>query len=185
MVKENTALFVVDVQNDFLPRGALAVPEGDKIIDGIVAISHDYDLVVASKDWHPHDHISFEAQGGHWPKHCVQGTWGAELDSKITTLASVIAIKGDDKEKEEYTASIARIKGFGNVRDLLDDFEAIDVVGLALDYCVKATATDFALNGWETTVWLDLTRPVAWETGALAISELVASGVNLQSSGAF
>src|SRR2546429_8835776 len=80
------ALLIVDVQNDFVPPdGALAVSGGDQVIEPINALarSGSFDLIVATRDWHPPDHYSFRDQGGPWPEHCVRGTWGAQLDSRL------------------------------------------------------------------------------------------------------
>src|SRR5215210_908482 len=94
------ALVIVDFQNDFArPDGALSVPEGDDIAGAITAhaASKDYDLVLATRDWHPRDHGSFAAQGGPWPRHCVQGTAGAELHPGLDAEAvDAIVDKGQD-----------------------------------------------------------------------------------------
>lgn len=166
------ALVIVDMQHDFLPGGALGVPDGDTIIPGIVKIAKEYDFVVASQDWHPHDHCSFKEQGGEWPKHCVIGTLGALItDEIVNAVDAVIARKGMDKNVEQYSAVEALI-GKEPMHKFLESFPEIDICGLALDYCVKHTALDFKDGGWETTVLLDLTRPVAWKTGMQAIADL-------------
>ena len=77
------ALIVVDVQNDFCPGGALAVPDGDAVVDAVNRMASEASFVVATRDWHPPDHGSFAAHGGRWPVHCVQGTPGAELHPGI------------------------------------------------------------------------------------------------------
>ena len=174
------ALIVVDVQNDFLPNGELGVDRSYEIIGNIVSLAEQYDFVAASQDWHPHDHISFKQQGGPWPAHCVKNTDGAELDYQIAPIANVVARKGEKKDVEEYSAFQVEVKSMGTLGLVIqDNFEAVDIVGLALDYCVRNTAIDFALNGTETRVFLDLTRPVDYYTGMQAVTDMVDSGVNV------
>src|SRR3954451_5406914 len=102
------ALIIVDYQNDFTPpHGALAVREGDAIAGRLteLARSGDFDLVVATRDWHPPDHGSFDEQGGPWPRHCVQGTQGAELHPALDAAAvDVVVDKGQDPATEGYSA---------------------------------------------------------------------------------
>ena len=100
------ALVIVDFQNDFCPGGALAVTDGDAIAARLNALagSGDYDLVVATRDWHPPDHGSFTEQGGIWPVHCVQGTEGAQLHPDLDAAAvDVIVDKGQDRDTEGYS----------------------------------------------------------------------------------
>jgi nicotinamidase/pyrazinamidase len=146
------ALVVVDLQNDFTAGGALAVPEGDAIVVHVndLAASDAFDLVVATRDWHPPDHSSFAAQGGPWPPHCVQGTPGAELHPAFD-LARVEAVidKGRTPESEGYSGFEAtRLAPLLRARDV----GAVTIVGLATDYCVKHTALDALREGFEVTV---------------------------------
>ena len=147
------ALIIVDYQNDFArPDGALSVPAGEEVADHINALarSGDYDLVVATRDWHPPDHGSFTEQGGIWPVHCVQCTPGAELHPALDTEPlDAIVDKGRDPGTEGYSAfdatSLAetlRARGVG----------AVTVVGLATDYCVKNTALDALREGFAVRV---------------------------------
>jgi nicotinamidase/pyrazinamidase len=183
----NNALIIVDVQNDFLPGGALGVPEGDKVIDPILGLvnSQFYHHVLASRDWHPLNHMSFVENGGQWPKHCVAGTNGAEIHPAISQLEDVTLItKGRNPEKEAYSA----FDGFVHVEysPLLPEYltkkgaSRVDVVGLALDYCVAATAVSAAQNRFETHVWLDATRPVEYITGCEAIADMQKLGVTFE-----
>ena len=146
------ALVVVDFQNDFSPGGALAVRDGDAIAARVneLAASGDFDLVVATRDWHPADHGSFEAQGGPWPVHCVAGTLGAQLHPSLDVArVNAIVDKGQDPATEGYSG----FEGTG-LAELLRErgIDALTVVGLATDYCVKNTALDALRQGFEVTV---------------------------------
>lgn len=192
-----TALIIVDVQHDFLPDGALGVAGGNQIIDPIAALvsagrvsksttGYNYDHVFASRDWHPTNHMSFIENGGIWPAHCVANTRGAEIHEQIQSLNPRIITKGFNPEKEAYSA----FDGFVEDKDspllhehLLDNFvTTVDICGLALDYCVRATAMDAVKCGFNPTLFLDLTRPVEYLSGARAIETLVAHGVNIDTT---
>jgi nicotinamidase/pyrazinamidase len=159
------ALIVVDFQNDFTPGGALAVREGDAIAPRVDAHarSGEYDLVVATRDWHPPDHGSFVAQGGPWPPHCVQGTSGAELHAALDrTLVDEVVDTGREPDVEGYS-------GFEQTRleELLRErgVDEVTVVGLATDYCVKHTALDALRLGFRVTVDSTAVRPVDVQPG--------------------
>jgi nicotinamidase/pyrazinamidase len=146
------ALLVIDFQNDFCPGGALAVPDGDAIAPRVNELldSGRFDLVVATRDWHPPDHASFAEQGGPWPPHCVQGTPGAELHASLDrSRVDHIVDVGAGQTDEGYS-------GFekSNLAQLLRNAEidAVTVVGLATDYCVRATALDALREGFDVTV---------------------------------
>jgi nicotinamidase/pyrazinamidase len=170
---------VVDVQNDFCPGGALAVPEGDAVVEPINVMAREAPFVVATRDWHPADHGSFAEQGGPWPVHCVSGTPGAELHPEIDpSQIDAIVDKGEAPDREGYS-------GFEDtgLAELLRDHgvDAVDVAGLALDYCVKATALDARRAGFEVTVHRGATRPVEVQPGDAerAVEELRAAGVEV------
>src|SRR5437667_11830033 len=146
------ALLVIDFQNDFTPGGALAVPRGDEIAGRIneLASSGRYDLVVATRDWHPANHGSFSERGGPWPVHCVQDTHGAQLHPALDMASvQVIVDKGTDPETEGYS-------GFEgtNLAKLLRNrgIDRVTVVGLATDYCVKNTALDALREGFQVDI---------------------------------
>jgi nicotinamidase/pyrazinamidase len=146
------ALIIVDFQNDFTPGGALAVSGGDEIAQRVNELAADgrFDLVVATRDWHPADHGSFADQGGPWPVHCVQGTEGAELHPALDReKVQVIVDKGQDPETEGYSGFEAT-----DLDQLLRDrgIDKVTIVGLATDYCVKNTALDALRGGFEVTV---------------------------------
>ena len=172
------ALIVVDYQNDFTPGGALGVAEGDAIAPRIneLAASGDYDLVVATRDWHPADHGSFTEQGGTWPVHCVQGTEGAELHPALERArVDVVVDKGQPRDTEGYS-------GFQATRlaDLLAErgIDAVTVVGLATDYCVRHTALDALRAGLAVEVDASAVRAVDVQPGdgRRALDEVVAAG---------
>jgi nicotinamidase-related amidase len=172
------ALLIIDFQNDFTPGGALAVPDGDAIADRInaLAASGDYDLVVATRDWHPPDHGSFAERGGPWPVHCVQDSEGAELHPALDrSRVDTIIDKGQDPGTEGYSgfegtdlADLLRERGIG----------AVTVVGLATDYCVKNTALDALRHGFQVTVDSSAVRGVEVQDGdsERALAEVRAAG---------
>jgi nicotinamidase/pyrazinamidase len=173
------ALIVVDVQNDFCPGGALAVPDGDAVVEPVNRLAADAPFVVATRDWHPRDHASFAEQGGTWPVHCVAGTPGAELRAGIDRgVVDAVVDKGQSRDREGYS-------GFEGteLEQLLREHgvDAVDVVGLALDYCVKATALDARRAGFDVTVHRGATRAVEVEPGdgERAVEELRAAGVEV------
>jgi nicotinamidase/pyrazinamidase len=176
------ALVIVDFQNDFTPPdGALAVPDGDAIAERVdrLARSEEFDLVIATRDWHPPDHGSFAAQGGPWPEHCVQGTSGAELHPSLDrALLDHVIDKGQDPETEGYSGFQATRLG-----DLLRErgVDHVTVVGLATDYCVKNTALDALRAGFGVTVDSTAVRGVEVEPGDSdrALEELRAAGASI------
>ena len=171
------ALIIVDFQNDFTPGGALAVRDGDAIEPRVreLAGSGDFDLVVATRDWHPPDHGSFAAQGGPWPPHCVQGTPGAELRFEDH---DVLIDKGVGVEDEGYSAFEK-----SDLERILRDrgIDRLTIVGLATDYCVKNTALGAAALGFQVTVDPEGIRPVEVEPGdgERALEEMRAAGVEV------
>jgi nicotinamidase/pyrazinamidase len=159
------ALLIVDFQNDFTPGGALAVPEGDAVAGRINELAADprFDLVVATRDWHPANHGSFAEQGGPWPVHCVQDTEGAQLNPALEAeRVDVIVDKGQDPGTEGYS-------GFEgtNLGELLRErgTDRVTVVGLATDYCVKNTALDALREGFEVEVDSSAVRGVEVQPG--------------------
>ena len=174
------ALLIIDFQNDFVPGGALPVEEGDAIAPRVRELldSGRFDLVVATRDWHPADHASFAAQGGPWPPHCVQGSPGAELHdsldrSKIDYVVDVGAGQSDEGysgfEKSDLAEILRR-----------HEIDAVTVVGLATDYCVRATALDALREGFRVTVDRAAVRGIDVEPGdsERALAEIEAAGGN-------
>jgi nicotinamidase/pyrazinamidase len=146
------ALVIVDFQNDFTPGGALAVPEGDAIAERVNRLAADprFELVVATRDWHPPDHGSFAGRGGPWPEHCVQETEGAELHPGLERArVDVVVDKGQDPSTEGYSG----FEGTGLAKVLRErGIDKLTIVGLATDYCVKNTALDALREGFDVTI---------------------------------
>lgn len=198
------ALILIDIQNDFCPGGALAVPEGDQVVPIANRASLLYPLVVATQDWHPPDHGSFAANhpgknvydlgelGGLpqvlWPAHCVQNTPGAELHPNLDrTRLTRIFHKGTDPTIDSYSAFFdnghKKSTGLGEwLRER--GVTAVDLLGLATDYCVKFSALDAVQLGFTTRVIVDGCRGVGLQPGDIdaALSELHQAGVALISS---
>jgi nicotinamidase/pyrazinamidase len=176
------ALLIIDFQNDFTPGGALAVPEGDEIGGPVRDLAGHYDVVVATRDWHPPDHASFADQGGPWPVHCVAGTPGADFHPAIEgiELDAVVDV-GRERDDEGYSgfeksdlAEILRARGV----------ERVAVCGLATDYCVRASAIDACGEGFDVTVVSDAIRGVEVEAGdsQRAIGDMRAAGAKVATS---
>jgi nicotinamidase/pyrazinamidase len=146
------ALIIVDFQNDFTPGGALAVERGDELAGRINAHARDggYDLVIATRDWHPPDHSSFTEQGGIWPVHCVQGTAGAQLHPALDDdRVDLVVDTGYERELAGYSGFEAT-----HLEETLREsgVDEVTVVGLATDYCVRATALEALRRGFKVTV---------------------------------
>jgi len=188
-----TALLVVDVQNDFVEGGSLAVTGGRAvaaaILDHIDRYAGDYRLIVGSRDWH----TPGSDNGGHfaltgapdyagtWPVHCVAGTAGAEFaEAGLADRLTHQVRKGMGEPAYSMFAGRADADGDG-LAELLaaQGIRAVDVVGIATDYCVRATALDARRAGFETRVILPLTAGVAPQSCAAALDELAAAGVEV------
>ena len=174
------ALLIVDVQNDFLPGGALAVPDGDQVIAPINALAADprFDLVIATRDWHPADHASFAAQGGPWPPHCVQGTPGAELSDRLDHEAiDVVIDKGTTRDRDGYSAFESEL-----LRELLreEHVVAVTIVGLATDFCVRHTAADALSEALVVTIDANAVRGIDAARSLRALDALAATGADIR-----
>ena len=170
---------MVDVQNDFCPGGALAVPDGDAVVEPINRLIEQIPVVLATRDWHPPDHQSFRAQGGPWPPHCVQGTPGAELHPGLhSERIGVVVDAGFRPELEGYS-------GFEETDLEMElrerQVDTVHVAGLALDYCVRATALDAREKGFEVILHLGATRAINAQPGDAdrTVAELREAGVQV------
>lgn len=193
------ALVIVDVQNDFCPGGSLAVTDGDKIIPGINNIMKDYDLVILTQDWHPENHKSFASQWNDnnvfdvvklngvdqvlWPDHCVQYTNGADFhpDLKITEDMPIFT-KGENVEVDSYSGFYDNDhkSGTGLAEYLKQEkVNAVDVCGLATDFCVKFTALDAKAEGFETTLLKDLCKGITEDLTPI-YDELEKAGIKIK-----
>ena len=184
---QSSALILVDIQNDFCPGGALAVACGDQIIEAVNRLMPEFPLVISTQDWHPADHVSFKARGGPWPPHCVQGTEGAELHKALDRERIGYNFrKASSPDKEAYS----EFEGTDAAGITLDEalkshaVKRIYVVGLATDYCVKATVLDGLKYGYEVYAVTDAMRAVnvSPDDGARALREMERAGARLVTS---
>ena len=194
------ALLVIDVQNDFCPGGALAVPGGDEIVPGINALMQEAEAVILTQDWHPAGHSSFASQHAGkepfgtvemaygtqvlWPDHCVIGSQGAAFhDGLDTERAELVIRKGFRREIDSYSAFFENdhetptgLEGYLRTRGI----DRLTLVGLATDFCVNFSAVDAAKLGFDVTVREDLCRAIDLDGSLGAAREgMRAAGVAL------
>lgn len=193
-----SALLVIDMQYDFCPGGALAVPEGDSIVPGINALMAGFSVVILTQDWHPAGHSSFASKHPGkapfdmvempygpqvlWPDHCIQGSQGAAFHEELdTTRANLILRKGMNPDIDSYSAFFENdhatptgLHGYLQTRGLTD----LTLVGLATDFCVKFSVLDAARLGYPVTLRQDLVRGIDLD-GSLdaAMAEMREAGV--------
>ncbi|WP_282027658.1 bifunctional nicotinamidase/pyrazinamidase [Ruegeria faecimaris] len=183
------ALIVIDVQNDFCPGGALAVPGGDEIVAPINAMMPDFDSVILTQDWHPAGHSSFASSHAGknpfdmtempygpqvlWPDHCVQGTNGAAFHANLRTDGDLILRKGFRSNIDSYSAFFENdqttptgLEGYLRTREI----ERLTLVGLATDFCVYYSAVDAARLGFDVSVQMRACRAINLD-GSLASAE--------------
>lgn len=174
------ALLISDIQNDFLPGGSLAVPEGDQLIpvlNGYIDQFSNHQLpVFATRDWHPANHCSFTKQGGHWPEHCIAGSKGAEFASDLRLPVSTYIIsKGTDVVREGYSSFSNR-----TFKEQLDNagVRRLFIGGLATDYCVLNTVRDALSYHYKVMLLIDAIRAinVRRQDGENAINEMIQKG---------
>lgn len=184
-----SALILVDIQNDFLPGGALAVPDGDSILRPANLLGRlPFRAIIATQDWHPADHCSFSAQGGPWPPHCVAGTHGADLPSGLSPEpVTHIVRKGVLQGRDSYSGFLDNDRATSTGLDGLLKGLSINhlvICGLALDYCVSATALDAVQSGYRTEIVPEACRGIATNPEP-ALEKLERQGVTLRSVSAF
>jgi len=177
------ALIVVDVQNDFCPGGALAVADGDMVVEPINQLVKQFEAeelpVVFTRDWHPKNHVSFKVNGGIWPIHCVAGTRGAAFHPGLyfPSVAFIVS-KATEPDMEAYSG----FQGTGLASWLRQlDVDELVVTGLATDYCVKNTVTDALKLGFSVSVVENAVKAVNVnpDDGEKAIGEMKNSGASL------
>jgi len=177
-IQKGDALLVIDVQNDFCPGGALAITKGDSVVPELnqwikFAVAKDAP-VLASRDWHPKNHISFKDQGGDWPPHCIQDTPGAlfhpnlELPESAVIISKGVRFDKDQNSAFDDTGLGDQLKKMGITRLL--------VGGLALDVCVRESVLDAIKEGFSVFLIRNATVPVTKEDGDTALARIKESG---------
>jgi nicotinamidase/pyrazinamidase len=188
-MEPNSALLIVDVQNDFCPGGSLPVPRGDEVVPVLNRYIEQFQAagrpIFASRDWHPPVTKHFAQYGGTWPVHCVQGTPGAAFHPDLRLPADAIIVsKGMDPNYDGYSAFDAVDDQGRSLEALLRErgVEHLYVGGLATDYCVKHSALDAARRGFRVTVLEDASRGVEVRPGDVerALAELRAAGAEVR-----
>ena len=186
-IDEHSTLVVVDIQNDFCPGGALAVPDGDKVIPVInkyIQFFREHQgEIIYTRDWHPPDHSSFKAQGGPWPPHCVQETEGAKFHPQLLPPPPGEIVSKAERKDEAYsffqgTDLTHRLQRLKLRLGLRGGVNALFVGGLATDYCVKATVLDAIGLGFKVYYLDDASKGVNVKPNdsELAIGEMVSYG---------
>lgn len=195
------ALVLIDIQPDFLPGGALAVPDGGAVLEPISELASWFDTIVATQDWHPVGHKSFASSHGAppfsvtrmpygdqvlWPEHCVQGTPGAELalPAAILDKTQLILRKGMNHEIDSYSAFLEndQVTPTGLAGWLREKgIEELVFAGLALDYCVAFSALDAVKLGFQVSVCVDACRGIGEETIRSQMKAMAAAGVRFGS----
>ena len=187
-MKRRTALLVVDVQIDFCPGGALPVPRGDQVVP---VLNRYIELfwkrgspIFASRDWHPPNSRHFEASGGKWPVHCVQGTLGAHFHPElILPLGTIVISKGMSIWDDGYSA-LQGVTENGTAFPMLlrhMNLDRLFVGGLATDYCIKESVLEALKEGFAVTVLADAIRGVERNRGDSdrAVADMVEAGADL------
>lgn len=195
------ALLVIDLQKDFCPGGALAVPEGDDIVQGVNALMAEHSAVILTQDWHPAGHSSFASSHAGkspydmidmpygpqvlWPDHCIQGSLGAQFHTELhVDRADLILRKGYNPAIDSYSAFFENdhetptgLEGYLRTRGI----SSLVMVGLATDFCVNFSAVDAARLGFEVTVREDLCRAIDLDGSLAAAREgMAGAGVKME-----
>lgn len=197
----NSALIIIDVQNDFLPGGALPVAKGDEIIQPINSTIEHFDWVLASKDWHPHKHVSFASTWGKkpgeeqlirgkaqklWPDHCVEKTFGSQFPSQLDTDSIHHTFcKGHNKQVDSYSVFFDQN---GNPASALHTFLTVHQItdlyfcGLATNYCVMLSVLDALKLGYQCHVLTDCCRGIGANETERALDKMTQAGALLMDS---
>lgn len=177
-----TALLLVDIQNDFCEGGALAVPDSLAILpparEWIARARNKGWPIIASRDWHPVDHCSFQHRGGDWPVHCVQDTWGAAFHPELELPDEAVRVsKGTAFEQDAYSAfDGTQLEVYLKRQGV----ERLYVGGLALDVCVQASVKDACQLGFDTKLLADATRAVDPEQAPIVFERLREAGARIE-----
>jgi len=181
---DDTALLLVDIQNDFCGGGALSVAGAEEIVAVVNRLLPWFRHVLATQDWHPADHCSFKTQGGPWPVHCVQNTRGAELHPRLELPKTTGYFRKASARDSDSYSEFAGIDGHGRgldeaLRSL--GIRTLYVAGLATDYCVRATVLDARKLGYRVYAVVDAMRAVELNPGdgETALNEMRHAGANL------
>lgn len=195
------ALILVDIQKDFCEGGSLAVAGGNSIVPKVNELmkNNNYDLIVATKDWHPANHKSFASQHGQepftngvvggikqmlWTDHCVKGSDGAELHDDLNDrMIDIMVTKGSNPNIDSYSAFYENDKKTSTgLSELLKSrgITEVEIVGLALDVCVKASCEDAVKEGFKTTLLSDMSKAVVPEDVPSVLESLKSQGVELK-----
>jgi len=179
------ALIVVDCQYDFMPGGALAVPEGDQIVSKIAAMKSSFDAVIFTQDWHPINHCSFQVFGGPWPAHCIQNTPGAALAEGLYVPGKDFIIpKGFHEGVDSYSGFWDNERKHQTGLDALlkqIKIDSVYICGLATNFCVKFTALDAIDAGYKTSLVLEACRGLDIQPGDVdrSVQEMRDKGVEI------
>lgn len=178
-LRKGDALIIVDVQNDFLPGGSMAIKNGDIVIDVLnlyIELFKEKNLpIFATRDWHPKNHISFSEHGGIWPPHCIAGTKGADFADALNLPDNTTIIsKADRAEIDAYSGFVNT-----NLNKLLEEagIARLFVGGLATDYCVLNTVKDAIKHQFTVFLLVDAIRAVDVSDGDVAVQKMFDLGV--------
>ena len=195
----SSALIIIDVQNDFCPGGALAVKDGEKIIEPINGAQEEFDNIILTQDWHPKEHSSFASNNNAeiysniemdygsqilWPDHCIQGTVGANFHENLNTNNSdLILRKGCNPKIDSYSAFFDNDKNTTTGLDgylVKKEIQRLYLCGLAFDYCVFYSALDAVNLGFEVFVFQDLTKAINLNNSEkIARKTMIEKGIKL------
>lgn len=206
MIADDTALLMIDIQNDFCPSGSLAVAGGDEVVPVVNLLQEHFTVQVLTQDWHPENHSSFADNHENadpfsvikmpygdqvlWPRHCVQGSAGAEFHKDLLTLkADMIIRKGFRSSIDSYSAFFENDKTTKTgLTGYLSDrgVKAVVLTGLATDFCVCYSAIDAASEGFDVTLMTDACRAIDLEGSlAVAMAAMADKGVKFSTSAEF
>ena len=195
----SSALIIIDMQNDFCTGGALAVTDGEKIIEYINSAQEEFETIILTQDWHPQEHSSFASNHGAepysniemeygpqilWPDHCIQGSTGASFHKNLNTNKSdIILRKGSNPKIDSYSAFFENDKNTTTGLEgylLKKDIKKLYLCGLAFDYCVFYSALDGVNLGFEVFVFQDLTKAIDLNNSKkIARKSMIEKGIKL------